>query len=359
MNNFNKHLTQFFHYLKQQGLAVSIAEEIDACHAVMHIDILNRQTFYDALRTCVAKTYEHQQIFRQAFYEYWYSGVVRQEGLANSSSGEKGKGHSQKGEEATHQKSQKNGARMQSMFSYSPLHSIKHKQHFLPVADKSLQRTIEQIAWQLASSLDRNYRRSKNKRFDLRNTIRKNRKYHPDILHLHFCAKKKRKLKLIVLCDTSHSMKDYNYFFLQFIFAFARRYKEVKSFLFNTQLYDITPQTQQQNVRNVLLSVSQSGTRIGESLRAFFTKYRHLISKSTYIVIVSDGWDRGDVNLMEHSMEKLQHYSKGIIWLNPWSATPGFEPTTRCMKVAKPYIEVLSSVHDLDSLKKFSRLLCR
>lgn len=357
MSSFHQHLTQFFCYLKQQGIAVSTAEEIEACQAATHIDILNRQVFYYAMRACVAKTYVDQQIFHRAFHEYWHSGVVKQQLSTANASSEQGNDQQGKENVPVYHKAKNSGSNVQAMFSYSPLNNIR-QQYFVPVIDQNLQRTVEQIAQQLASSLDRKYRRCKQKRFHLRNTIYKNRKYHPDILRLHFCAKKRRKLKLIVLCDTSYSMKNYNYFFLQFIFAFCKYYKQVKSFLFNTQLYDITEQAQYQSIHNVL-SISQSGTRIGESLWSFCLRYRHLLDKSTYIIIVSDGWDRGDINSMERAMQQLQYRSKGVIWLNPWSATVGFEPSTRCMTIAKPYIEILSSVHDIKSLKKFSHLLCR
>ncbi|WP_372368930.1 VWA domain-containing protein [Candidatus Uabimicrobium sp. HlEnr_7] len=355
--SFSEHLTQFYAYIKAQGLIISIAEEICATQAIMHIDILDRPSFYFALQTCLAKTRSQQQIFHRAFYEYWYAGVIKQKANQDANSCEENKkNNSKKMQNLPSVNSQGNkSSSLQAMFTYSPLHQNKQQQ-FVSKISQRLKDTIDEIARQLAQSLNRNYKRAKKNRINMRNTIYKNRKYHPDILRLYFRDKKKQRLKLVILCDTSYSMKNYNNFFLQFIFAFAKYYPHITPFLFNTKLYQINAQIDN-SYHTFSRLTPQSGTRIGESLAEFLQKYLHLINKSTYVIIVSDGWDRGNINTIENALQQIDYYSKGIIWLNPWSATSGFEPTSRCMKIAKPYIKILSSVHDISSLEKFAHLL--
>ena len=100
------------------------------------------------------------------------------------------------------------------------------------------------------------------------------------------------------------------------------------------------------------------GTRIGESLQQFVHEYgRQVLNKHTIVIILSDGWDTGNIELLQQSMESIQAGSKKIIWLNPVAGYSNYSPATAGMQAAMPYVEVFAPVHNVDSLKKLARWL--
>jgi uncharacterized protein with von Willebrand factor type A (vWA) domain len=100
------------------------------------------------------------------------------------------------------------------------------------------------------------------------------------------------------------------------------------------------------------------GTKIGVSLEQFVGKYGlKLIDSQTVVLIISDGWDTGEVDLLGNNMRFLQKHARNVIWLNPLKGSPGYEPTTRGMQVALPHVDIFASAHNLNSLRKLVRQL--
>src|SRR5690606_23820333 len=99
------------------------------------------------------------------------------------------------------------------------------------------------------------------------------------------------------------------------------------------------------------------GTRIGESLNSLVEKYDRMLDKHTTVMIFSDGWDTGEIPLLQQSMEVIHKRSKKVIWLNPLAGYSSYRPEVAGMKAAIPYIDVLAPVHNLDSLRKLVKWL--
>jgi uncharacterized protein with von Willebrand factor type A (vWA) domain len=113
-------------------------------------------------------------------------------------------------------------------------------------------------------------------------------------------------------------------------------------------------------LREVSLAVSDwsGGTRIGEALKTFnFDWGRRVLGHGAVVLLISDGWDRGDVDLLRVEMARLQRSCYRLIWLNPLLGSPLYEPLTRGIQAALPYIDDFLPVHNLASLEDLARRL--
>lgn len=135
-------------------------------------------------------------------------------------------------------------------------------------------------------------------------------------------------------------------------------------FLFGTRLTRITRQLRARQVDQALADVSRQvvdwsgGTRTGEALRAFNTIWaRRVLGQGAIVCIISDGWDRGDPALLAHEMAYLQRTAFRLVWLNPLLGLPGYQPSTRGMAAALPFVDDFLPAHNLASLQVLANLL--
>jgi uncharacterized protein len=165
--------------------------------------------------------------------------------------------------------------------------------------------------------------------------------------------------RVVVLCDTSGSMDAHVRFLLAFVMAFKRIARRTEVFAFNTSLVRLTPWLEPSRVGRTLERIASGvpgwsgGTRIGESLAEFVAKYMDdVVSKKSVVVILSDGLDRGDTSGIADAMRSLRSKARKILWLNPLSGDPRYEPTARAMQAALPFIDRLAPAHNLESLER-------
>ena len=198
---------------------------------------------------------------------------------------------------------------------------------------------------------------------DLRRTMRRNLRYGGDVLELVWRRRKIRKASLVLLCDVSGSMDIYSRFLVQFVYALQGALSHVESFLFSTSLTRVTDVLGHRDIREALRDASErvpdwsGGTKIGASLRQFNDAYGRLVDSRTIVVICSDGWDTGDLDVLESAMRTLHARAGRVIWLNPLLGSPGYEPVTQGMSVALPYVDVFASAHNLSGLRALERYL--
>jgi uncharacterized protein with von Willebrand factor type A (vWA) domain len=159
-------------------------------------------------------------------------------------------------------------------------------------------------------------------------------------------------------------MDRYSRLLLQFVHTVRHAVGNVEAFVFGTRLTRITRQLRHRSVREALDDVAASvadwagGTRIGESIRAFNLRWgRRVLGRGAVVVVISDGWDRGDIDLLAAEMRRLQRSSYRLVWLNPLLGSAGYRPQTVGMKVALPYIDNFLPAHNLKSLVQLAALL--
>ncbi len=192
---------------------------------------------------------------------------------------------------------------------------------------------------------------------DLRKTIRYN---HAEIIKLMHRCKKDRKLDLVVLADSSRSMRLFSSFTVQLLYAFQQSYGRLETFVFGTRLFRITPWLQEHSFEQAVAKLNaqvpewSGGTNIGGSLAQFVEAYAStMINNNCLLMIISDGWDTGDTEELTWAMSYLHRRVKKLIWLNPHASKPDYQPLVAGMQAALPYIDIFQGVHDLESLKSW------
>ena len=102
------------------------------------------------------------------------------------------------------------------------------------------------------------------------------------------------------------------------------------------------------------------GTRIGDSIKAFnFAWARRVLGQGAVVLVISDGWDRGEPDVLAREMARLHRSCHRLIWLNPLLGSPDYEPLMRGIQAALPYVDDFLPVHNLASLEQLAALLAR
>jgi hypothetical protein len=229
---------------------------------------------------------------------------------------------------------------------------------------KRMREMIAALAWNLADRQTRRKQPGAGRLFDLRRTLRKNLKYGGEVLNWARREPKHKPRPLVVIADISGSMERYTNLLLHFIYSLSAGLNQVEAFVFSTRLTRISRQLHHREAERALREIGCSvpdwagGTRIGEALKEFNFKWgRRVLGRGAVVLIISDGWDRGDIPLLRREMERLSLSCHRLIWLNPLLGFSGYEPLTQGMRTALPYVDDFMPVHNLVSLEQLGKVL--
>ena len=167
----------------------------------------------------------------------------------------------------------------------------------------------------------------------------------------------------IIIVDVSGSMDLYARLLLQFLYALQNAFSRVETFVFATRLSRVTDELRAPGYRDALGNLSErvqdwsGGTRIGESLSTFLAGWPRLVDRRTVVVVLSDGWETGDPEVLGAALAVLHRRAGRLVWLNPLLGSPGYEPLTRGMQTALPHLDVFAPANDLASLEQLARHL--
>src|SRR6266705_1556690 len=217
-------------------------------------------------------------------------------------------------------------------------------------------RLTVQIAKRLARRVSR--RRKPTRRggmIDLRRSMRANL-MKGEIIELRRRARRRRKVRLVLLCDVSGSMDLYSRFLLQFLFALQNVFERVETFTFSTRLTRVSDHLKGRSYRQVLRRLTDvrdwsGGTRIGESLAQFNREWSRVVDRRTIVIVLSDGWDTGEPDLLAGELLRIKRRAGRVIWLNPLLGNPSYEPLTRGMAAALPLVDDFAPGHNLAALR--------
>jgi uncharacterized protein with von Willebrand factor type A (vWA) domain len=196
-------------------------------------------------------------------------------------------------------------------------------------------------------------------RLDMRRTLRGSMRTAGDPIRL---ARRRRRVvprRIVMLCDISGSMEPYARAYLQFLTSAAGSGPRAEAFTFATRLTRLTRALRSRSPERAIQRAAatapdwSSGTRIGEALKAFNDRHgRRGMARGAIVVILSDGWERGDPALVGREMERLSRLAHRIVWVNPRAAAPGFAPRAGGMAAALPYCDAVLSGHSLEALEQ-------
>lgn len=251
------------------------------------------------------------------------------------------------------------------MFSADEALRKKDFGQYTPDEIARARRLMERIDWRLGTRKTRRMERAhKGEAFDQRAMLRASLRQGGIPLDLKYRKKKEKMRPLVLICDISGSMDRYARTLLQFVHTLESGLDSVEVFVFSTRLTRITRELRKRDVDQAITDVVNAvddwsgGTRIGEAIRDFnFRWSRRVLRSNATVVLISDGWDRGDPFLLAEEIARLQRSCRRLIWLNPLLGATGYQPLTQGIKAALPYIDYFMPIHNLASLEALADLL--
>ena len=374
----SSNLVGFCRHLRNQGLLSGLGEQMDALRALDQIPLREEEPFRMALRTSLAKSSREQEIFDEHFRKFWYVWESSEEFYRKPPGEEEEERAKIRVIDERQQKStylsindwmnqESESEEVKEAAGYSPF-EVDTERDFSQFGNEELQDVItliNEIGKRLATRFSRRMRHSKRHGpMDLRRTMRQSLRRGGDLLDLMHRRRRRQRLKLVLICDVSKSMDLYSRFLIQFIYAFQTVYRRIETFVFSTSLHRITDQLKEQSMDEAVARLSENvpdwsgGTKIGASLKQFVDDFSlKVVDPATVVLVISDGWDTGEVELLSESMAHLNRSSRSLIWLNPLKGSPDYEPTTRGMQAALPHLDLFASAHNLNSLRNLIREL--
>jgi uncharacterized protein with von Willebrand factor type A (vWA) domain len=365
------HVVGFCRLLRRRGLTVGALEAADALRALQAVDLADRYEAYLALRAVLASGPDAQRIFDAAFWAYWMPPAEDEAPAQPRGEGEAPLDGQQALDRVLLEWEQAgdDGAEGESMPAYSPVEVLTRKDFstFSPDELDEITAVVFAIARRVATRLSRRTRAARRGHLvDLRRTIRHSLRRGGEIMEILRRERKITKTRVVLLCDVSGSMDLYSRFLIQFVYALQHAVGRVETFVFSTGLSQVTGSLARGDLRAALDEIARQvpdwsgGTKIGRSLRAFLDEHAaSTLDHRTVVIIISDGWDTGDAEVLEGAMVELRRRAGRVIWLNPLLASPGYEPICQGMRVALPHVDVFAPAHNLESLRRLERYLAR
>ena len=365
-------VVRFGALLRRHRLPVTLVQLTDAVRALDHLDLGDRREVFLGLGTVFVSRMEDLPVFERCFDAFWRAEAAADDevaGLVGPAAGEDREGPTLQaagdkrealaletwGEEET-----ETGEPL-SVPAASDREALA-AQDFSTFGAEQLEEVFRltiQIARRLARRITRRRRPVRRRgRVDLRRTLRANLT-RGEVIDLRYRQRKRRKARLVLLCDVSGSMDLYSRFLLQFLFAVQSVFGRVETFTFSTRLTRITEYLRVRSYRLVLRRLQEvrdwsGGTRIGESLAQFNRDWPSLVDRRTIVIILSDGWDTGDPDLLAGELLRIKRRAARVIWLNPLLGNPSYEPLTRGMAAALPLVDHFGAAHNLAALRELA-----
>jgi uncharacterized protein with von Willebrand factor type A (vWA) domain len=374
-------LLHFGRLLRQGGIRVSTRQVYELAEGLTCVDLARRDDFYHTARSFLVHHAHEIDTFDRAFDLFWsqqiqftmelglahrrrrVDGLVEELPESDQVVLSKGAGSGTTLPDEEDEPGSPTETRVAP--TYSP-HEVLLRKDFADFTEEELERArrlIQGLVWRLDRRLTRRVVRAPKRTgyLDLRRAVRGNMKYGGEILKLAWRRRKSKPRPLVVICDISGSMEAYSRLFLHFIYALAQETRRIEAFVFGTRLTYITPALQQGNVDTAVQKMSElvldwsGGTRIGGSLRTFNYRWsRRVLGRGAVAIIISDGWDRGDLDLLEREMGRLRRSVSRLIWLNPLLGAPDYQPLVGGIQTALPYVADFLPLHNLMSLGQFA-----
>ncbi|HET6550116.1 MAG TPA: VWA domain-containing protein [Solirubrobacter sp.] len=198
---------------------------------------------------------------------------------------------------------------------------------------------------------------------DLRATVRASLRHGGELLERRYREQAERPRRLVLVCDVSGSMAPYSRMLLQYMQACVAARARVEAFVFGTRLTRVTRELRGRDADRALARAAHAvsdwsgGTRIGEAIAELNRVHGRRIGRGAMVILLSDGWDRGDPDELAEEMGRLSRTAHSVIWLNPLAADPRYEPLTRGMKAAMPHVDRLLPGNSLASLEALAELM--
>ncbi len=355
-------IVAFCGFIRAQGVPVGVQQTLAALQVTKAVQVAGRRTFAHALRASLCSSKAEWDLFDSLFEAFWSDPPRQAPERLNPAKSvtRKPAASSSLLTDASGSEASRSGDEGRMVSGASAQQRLK-KVDFSEVAQSDLA-ALEEIAQRLLRKMSQRLsrrRRIRNlaDRVDVRRTIRRSIARGGDPIALAYRGRKPQKNRLVIFLDISGSMNHYSLFLARFAYALQKHWKRVDSFLFSTNVVDITGVLRKTSLPDALQALAQTsadwsgGTKIGESLAEFNRgRGRKLLSRDTVFMILSDGWDTGEPEVLGAELRACKRRVRKLIWLNPLLGLKDYQPLTRGMLAALPHVDVFAPAHNLQSL---------
>jgi uncharacterized protein with von Willebrand factor type A (vWA) domain len=359
--------------MRAGGVRVGVGDLLAAHRALAAIDATDRQAVYFALRTTLCSRHDDLAAFDAAFEE-WFAppsgppseippGLTEAAGLALPRRGVPGP----RGVPAATE-----GEIVPAAWSDVELLRDKDFADYTEEERRRARRVMRRLAATAPARRTRRTRPARRRgspphaaRPDLRQTVRASLRTEGDPVERHWREPGERPRPLVLVCDVSGSMEPYARMLLSYMQACVAARRRVEAFVFGTRLTRVTAELRGRDPDRALERAAgatrdwSGGTRIGEALATLNREHGRRLGRGAVVVLLSDGWDRGDPSQLEAEMARLARCSHRLIWLNPLKAHPEYRPLTRGMRAALPHVDEFMAGNSLASLENLAEALDR
>jgi uncharacterized protein with von Willebrand factor type A (vWA) domain len=354
----------FGRLLRRVGLAAGTDRVVEFAKALGELNPARREDVYWAGRITLCSRPEDLELYDRAFGAFW-------EGMENKTlrppktrlsvsitddsvqPPKKTVEKNEKGEEAVR-------------LRYSPVDVLRTKDFALytPEEFAELHKLLADLKLSGALRRSRRLEPAPRGRHDPRRTLRAALRTGGEPMRHRFRRSRSQPRQVVILCDISGSMASYSRTLLRFMHAGVISGVPLEAFVLGTRLTRITRELTNRDPDQALKGVAGSvrdwsgGTRLGETIKEFVDRWgQRGMARGAVVVILSDGWDRGDVAVLAEQMMRLSRLAHKIIWVNPLKGAPGYQPLARGMAASLPYVDEFLSGHNFESLEELARAI--
>ena len=367
-------VVQFVRAARDNHFTVGIQEEIDAVKTAEFVGVLNRHKMKEGLRTLLCSNAMEWSRYDELFDSYWNTTPHISAVLSRSTTPIDGRDNNSKlraggtiqdtdavanGDEGSATEGEDGvdygGASRRELTQTKDFRFLLNEHEML-----EMKQWIEQLAHRMRRCILRRHCIAKRgRKIQVRRTMRNSLRYGGVPFDLSYQKRRRVLPRLVVILDVSRSMSVYSYPFLHFARGIVDIFADAEAFVFHTRLLHVTEALKERNMLRMkekltLLSAGWAGgTRIGESLQHFNKNYgRRFVDSRTLVIILSDGYDTGEPDVLADQLQWIKQRAKRIIWLNPLLGRERYEPTAGGMQAALPHIDLFLPAHNLDSLRR-------
>ncbi len=338
--------------LRAAGLDVHLGRLIDAIEALQHVDLGSRDEVFHTLRTLLIHRQADFPAFERVFDQFF---LETREIRRSSSESERAK-VDERTEILT-------GTIVIKTWSQAEVLAEKDFASLTPDELATAKTAIANLPWNAGVRKTRRWIPGRGARIDLRRALARSLRTGGELVAL---PRRRRRLKprpIVLICDVSGSMERYSRTLLHFAHTLTRKARRVEAFLFATRLTRITMELRTPRADAAIAAAARTvrdwsgGTRIGAALRVFHQRWsRRALTGGPVVLVISDGWDRGEPQVLRDEVARLQRSCHRLIWLNPLIGTVDFAPLTQGLQAALPFVDdflPVRTLHDVRDLASY------
>lgn len=366
--NLLHNLLLFGRVCKALGLDINPGRMMEVAQALEFIQLGRKSDFYYTLRGLMVTRQRDLELFDESFHLFWRRPAEGVSTLTIDSLGDKPRKKPKTqflppmdfDEDSSDSNLPPASESLAFVLTYSQQEVLRHKDFADMNADElaSAKEIIEKLPKSLGLRRSRRYEAGKGALIDIRKTFRRNMRYGGEVMDFPTRHPKLKPRPVVLLCDISGSMERYTRILLHFMHTLANTMYQVESFVFSTRLTRVTHPIRHKSVDRALEEVGRlvndwgSGTKTGGSLQQFNYRWsRRVLGRGAVVMLITDGWDRGEPEVLLSEIERLQRSCYRLIWLNPLLGGTQYEPLTRGAQAMLPYVDDFLPIRNLANLE--------